>query len=316
MLRRSASPAADVSVSIDPRPLYPGDAVEAEVSVTPRASFVASMGYVRLFQTEVLRIDSARDAVPQIMTQGQKGRSRFGAPVQVDQVFMEETTLEGGVVRKFPIRLRLPFPASPTVKGKYARITWQLSASILAKSDWMPSAEGLLANLTMGRVGESSQELVVFAHPDAAHIGGERLPDRPTATRAFRNVSLDLALDSGLAVNGGAIDGNLSVAARTAVKARELRVELARWERSGNKQARVVESRQVLQRPTLHSAGEQTDWAFHLPVPDRLMPSVLGQHTFVGWQVRAIIDRTLRPNLSVSQMVQVYTSPRTDTSGA
>ena len=45
------------------------------------------------------------------------------------------------------------------------------------------------------------------------------------------------------------------------------------------------------------------------------MPSVLGQHTFVGWQVRAILDRALRPNLSVTQLVQVYTSPRTDGSG-
>ena len=309
MLRRSAPPTADISVSIGSRPLYPGDTVEAEVSVTPHASFLASVGYVRLSQTEVLRIDSARDAVPQMMMQGRRGRSRFGEPVQVDHVFIEDTMLEGGVLHKFPVQLRLPVPAPPTVKGKYAHITWQLSASILAKSDWIPSGKGLLANLTLGKVGEITQEVVVFAHADAANIGGERLPDQPTINRQFRNVGMDLSLDSGLAVNGGAIEGNLSVTTQTPVKARELRVELARWERSGNKQARVVESRQILQRPAVQGAGEQTDWAFHLPVPDRLMPSVLGQHTFVGWQVRAIIDRTLRPNLSVTQIVQVYTSP-------
>ena len=110
------------------------------------------------------------------------------------------------------------------------------------------------------------------------------------------------------------IEGDLSIEARKAIKARELRVELVRWERSGNKQARVVESSLVLQRPALQEALETTDWAFRLPVPDRLMPSVLGQHTFVGWQVRAVVDRALLPNLSVSQLVQVYTSPSIDES--
>lgn len=315
MLRRSASPAADISVSIGSRPLYPGDLVEAEIAVIPRASFMASVGFVRLTQTEVLRIDSARDAVPQMMRPGRRGRSRFGIPDHVDEIFLEDAQLEGGTLHKYPVQLRLPLPASPTVKGKYAQITWELAASILAKSDWMPNRDGLLGNLAMGRVGENSQEFVVFAHPDAAHIGGERLPEQPSVTRSFRNLSIDMSLESGTAPNGGLIEGGLTVESRTAVKARELRVELVRWERSGSKQARVVESRQVLQRPAIQNPGEHTDWAFRLPVPDRLMPSVLGQHTFVGWQVRAILDRALRPNLSVTQLVQVYTSPRTDGSG-
>ena len=313
MLRRTASPNADISVSVASRPLYPGDLVEAEIAVMPRATFHASVGYVRLARNEVLRIDSARDAVPQMMA-GRRIRSGFANPEHVDHVFLEDAELQQGVVHKYPVQLRLPVPAPPTVKAKYAQITWRLTASILAKSDWMHNRDGLLANLTLGRVGESSQEVVVFAHPNAAYIGGERLPDHPCTARSYRNVSLDLSLDSGLAPNGGVIEGDLSVESRSMVKARELRVELARWERSGNKQARVVESRHVLQRPAVQNAGERTDWAFRLPVPDRLMPSILGQNTFVGWQVRAVIDRPLLPNFTVTQLVQVYTSPRTDDS--
>ena len=310
MLRRSASPAADISVSVASRPLYPGDPVEAEIAVTPRDSFLATVGVVRLAQNEVLRIDSARDAVPQMMMGGRRGQSRFGMPDHVDHVFVEDTQLEGGVVHRFPVRMILPIPASPTVKGRYAQISWQLTASILAKSDWpLSSRDGLLGNLAMGKVGENVQELVVFAHPDAANIGGERLPDQPKAARSFRNCTMELSLDSGLVANGGLVTGSLALASHAPVKASELRVELARWERSGNKQARVVESRQVLQRPAVQGTGEQTDWAFRLPVPDRLMPSVLGRHTFVGWQVRAVLARRLMPNLSVTQLVQVYTSP-------
>ena len=125
MLRRSASPAADVSVSVASRPLYPGDVVDAEITVTPRTGFLASVGYVRLTQTEVLRIDSARDAVPQVMMSGRRGRSRFPTPDHIEYVFLEDAALEAGVVRTYPVQLRLPTPAPPTVKGKYARITWQ-----------------------------------------------------------------------------------------------------------------------------------------------------------------------------------------------
>ena len=309
MLRRTASPAADVAILVRPRPLYAGNVIDAEVTVNPHNSFVATAGVLRLSQTEVLRVDSARDAVPQMMLAGRRGRSRAGPLDPIDHVFVEDTPLEGGSVYKYTAQLRLPVPASPTVKGRYAQITWRLSASVLADSGRVVGGEGLLGHRARGRAGESSQELVVFTHPDPAYIGGERLPDKPSAARRFRNLSLDLSLDTGLAVNGGVFAGAFSVESRAALKARELRVELIRWERSGSKQARMVESRQVLQRPALLSAGERTDWAFRLPVPDRLMPSVLAQHTFVGWQVRAVVDRALRPNFTVAQLVQVYTSP-------
>ena len=309
MLRRAPSPSADVAISVHPRPLYAGDVIDAEVTITPHAPFIAAAGVLRLSQTEVLRIDSARDAVPTMMLAGRRGRLRGGPPDHIDHLFVEDAPMEAGVPHKYAVQLRLPTPAPPTVKGKYAQITWQLSASILAKADHAPGGYGLLGNLARGRAGESSQELVVFTRPNPAYVGGEELPDNPDITRNFRNVNLALSLDSALAVNGGELAGALAVESRAALKARELRVELVRWERSGNKQARVVESRQVLQRPALQSAGERTDWAFRLPVPDRLMPSVLAQHTFVGWQVRAVVDRALRPNFTVTQLVQVYTSP-------
>ena len=309
MLRRSAPPTAELTVSVGPKPLYPGDPIDAEIVVTPRTSFVAAAGLLRLSQTEELRIDSARDALPPANLSARRGRSRFGVPEHIEHVFCEDVAFESGVPRTFSARLILPVRASPTVKGKYARITWNLSASILTRTDWIPQG-GLLANLAAGRAGENSQEMVVFTHPDAAHIGGEPLPPQPANRRAFRNLSLDLSLGSSLAVNGGVVAGNLTVAAQSAVKGRELRVELVRWERSGNKQARVVESREVLQRPATQNAGEQIDWPFQLAVPDRLMPSVLGQHTFVGWQVRAVIARRFLPNFTVAQLVQVYTSPR------
>ena len=312
MLRRTAPPAADIAVAVDPCPLYPGDIVNAEVSVTPRTSFVAAVGLLRLSQTELLRVDSARDALPQMMLPRRRGAPRIGGPVCVDHVFAEDTPMETGATQLYPVQLPLPAPAMPTVKGKHARITWELSASILTRTDWLPAGDGLLANLTRGRAGHSAQELVVFARPDGTTFGGEPLPDEPRTARDYRRVSLDLSLASGQVANGGIVAGSLSVKPQASFGARELRVELMRWERSGNKQARVIASRQVLQRPALLTAGEETNWAFQLPVPDRLMPSVLAQHTFVGWQVKAVIARALRPDFSVSQLVQVYTSPRTD----
>ena len=312
MLRRNPSPAADIAIRVDPRPLYPGDTVAAEVTVTPRTSFVAAAGIARLAQTELLRVDSARDAIPQMMLPRRRGVPNSAGPTCIDHIFATDAPMEVGATHRYPVRLRLPQQAAPTVKGKHARITWELSATLLARSGWLPSGDGLLSRLTQGRAGVSAQELVVFAHPDAAVFGGERLPEQPGAARNYRRASLRLTLLSGKIANGGWVEGAVSVKAHTSLGARELRVELMRWERSGNKQARVVVSRQALQRPVALAAGAEHDWPFRLPVPDRLMPSVLARHTFVGWQVKAVIARALRPDYTVAQLVQIYTSPRRD----
>lgn len=314
ILRRARAPAADIAVRVDPRPLYPGDTVDAEVTVTPRTSFVVAAGIVRLAQTELLRVDSARDALPPMMLprRGNGAPQLGGDPAGIDYVFTADTPMETGATYRYPVRLRLPAQAAPTVKGKHARITWELSASLLARSPWLPAGDGLLAGLTRARAGASTQELVVFAHPDRAAFGGERLPEKPVAAGSCRHASLRLALLAGAIPNGGLVEGALSVNAHRSFGARELRVELLRWERSGSKQARVVASRRILQRPATFAAGAENHWEFQLPVPDPLMPSVLARHTFVGWQVRAVIARALRPDFTVSQLVQIYTAPRRD----
>ena len=308
MLRQSASPTADISVAIDSRPLYAGDTLDVEVLVTPHVSFQAALGVLRLSRVEVVRVDSARDAVPQMMMPGRRGGSA-GGPAHIDEVFAVDVAMEGGVLQRYPVRLRLPDGAPPTVKGKYARISWELSAAILTRADWLPTRDGWLGNLARGRAAHCQQELVVFSRSDVDPLDGLPLLDEIPASRSFRNVTLGLALDTAQAANGGTVTGSLSVKARAALKARELRVELTRWERSGSKQARVIEHSEVLQRPAVLAAGEETDWDFRLTVPDPLMPSVLANHTFVGWQVRAVIDRKLLPNQSVSQLLHVYTSP-------
>ncbi len=283
--------------------------VDAEVTVTPHAPLVAALGVARLSQTEVLNIDSARDAVPQMMSSRRRGNPRIGEPTFIDHVFAEDVRMDTGVTQRYPVQFRIPLQAAPTVKGKFARITWEISAWVVSQSDRISSTNSVLANLARGRAGHSAQELVVFAHRDGTIFGGDRLPEQPEAARDYRHVSMELALASGRVSNGSVVGGSLQLRAHRSFTAKELRVELMRWERSGNKQTRVVEAREVLQRPAGLTAGEETEWAFRLLVPDRLMPTVLGQHTFVGWQVKAVISRAFRPDLSVTQPVQIYTSP-------
>ena len=308
MFRRSDSTAADVWVEIANRPLYPGDAVEMEVTVTPHRPMLVTEGVVRLTQTELLRVESARDAIPQPMFAGRRSSPAARLPRRFHHVFAENVTMEAGLMYRYPVRIRMPLAAPPTVKGKHARITWEVAASVETRAEWAPN-EGLLSNLAQVRAGHNSQEVVVFARPTAAALGGQALPERPQAIREHRNVHLQLDLDTGLVPNGSTIEGHLRVQPIASFNARELRVELSRWERSGNKQARVIEDVQVLQRPLGLVGGEPCEWAFTLRVPERLMPSVLARHTFVGWQVRAVVDRRLMPNLNVAQLIQVYTSP-------
>ena len=118
MFRRYDSSVADLTVEVASQPLYPGDLIDAEVVVRPRRSFVATFGLARLSQTELLRIDSAREAMPS----GPLGRRRRGGgqqgPFSADFGFVKDAEMEAGVTYRYPVQLRLPLQAPPTVKGK------------------------------------------------------------------------------------------------------------------------------------------------------------------------------------------------------
>lgn len=312
MLRTNSPPAVDLTVDVAGRPLYAGDCVVAEVIVIPRYALTVDEGRIRLSQTELLRIDSARDALPPLHHSRRRAADPTPSPARVDNILVQNAMLDAGVAYRYPAQLPVPADAAPTVKGKHARIIWELEAQISVRADDADSARtGRLRwpSLSRGSDAVCRQEVVVFARPDAAAVGGTALPERPCVSRTQRSASIKLRLDASRVVNGGTLDGIVSVQARTALRARAVRVELVRWERSGTRQARVVADTQVLQRPVAMAAGETADWPFRLRAPAPLLPSVLARHTFVGWQVRAVIVRRLLPNVDVVQMVQVYTAP-------
>ncbi len=313
MLRRFPSPpAAHLSLAVASRPIYAGDCVAAEIIIVPQYPITIAEGRLQLSQTELLRIDSARDALSPLHHSRRRSANPTLPPDSIECIFVSNAPLEAGVEYRYPAQLPVPAAAAPTIKGKHARIIWELEAQISVRAD--DAAGGgrrrrLWPNLSHAPDAAAKQELVVFARPDAAALGGETLPERPYASRTHRAARLDLQLDTGLAANGGTIDGAVSIRPQTALRARELRVELVRWERSGTRQARVVADTQVLQRPVILPAGETADWPFRLRVPAPLLPSALARHTFVGWQVRAVIARRMLPNLDVVQLIQVYTAP-------
>ena len=313
MLRRFPSPpAAHLSVAVASRPIYAGDCVAAEIIIVPQYPITIAEGRLQLSQTELLRIDSARDALPPLHHSRRRSANPTLPPDSIECIFVSNAPLEAGVEYRYPAQLPVPAAAAPTVKGKHARIIWELEAQISVRAD--DAAGGgrgrrRWISLSRGPDAVCRQEVVVFARPDAAAVGGAVLPERPCVCRSHRSASIKLRMDASRVVNGGTLDGAVSVQARTALRARAVRVELVRWERSGTRQARVVADTQVLQRPVILPAGETADWPFRLRVPAPLLPSVLARHTFVGWQVRAVIVRRLLPNLDVVQLIQVYTAP-------
>lgn len=313
MLRTNPAPAVDLTVAVANRPIYAGDCVTAEVTIIPRYALTVTEGRIRLAQTELLRIDSARDALPPLHHSRRRATdpTPTPSPDSVDRILVRNAMLDAGVAYRYQAQLAVPADAAPTVKGKHARIIWELEAQISVRADDAAAGQSRRRwlNLSRGPDAVCRQEVVVFARPDAAAVGGAALPERPCVCRSHRSASLKLRLDASRVVNGGTLDGAVSVQARTALRARAVRVELVRWERSGTRQARVVADTQVLQRPAILSAGETADWPFRLRAPAPLLPSVLARHTFVGWQVRAVIARRLLPNIDVVQMVQVYTAP-------
>ena len=311
MPRTAPAPAVDLTVAVASRPVYAGDCVVAEVVVVPRYALTVAEGRLRLSHTELLRIDSARDALPPLHHSRRRSADPITPPASVDAILVRNAALDAGVAYRYPAQLSVPGDAAPTVKGKHARIIWELEAQISIRSDDDDAGLGSWRwpGRSRGPDAVCRQEVVVFARPDAAAVGGATLPERPCVARTQRSASIKLQLDASRVVNGGTLDGAVSVQARTAWRAREVRVELVRWERSGTRQARVVADTQVLQRPAILDAGESAEWPFRLRAPATLLPSAIGRHTFVGWQVRAVVARRLLPDWDVVQMVQMYTAP-------
>lgn len=308
-------PKADLQMAMLEGPAYPGSVLKAQVSLLPQDSFHVSQGQVELVRREILSYEELRLAGPVTASPlGRRGGTplrRLGPQVVQRGSFLSDTEVSGGVLYQREVALTIPQDAAPTAKGKIAEISWELRATVAAERPAaLQAGPANLLGLKDAVVGSQSLEVVVFAPaPDQSSVSPEPWSRLNTAEVTFNQCILSLFLSNLQAKNGESLKGRLRAEMRQPLRPREVRVELVRWERSGTKQKETTDARVVLSAGSPLETDTTPEWLFDLPVPERLLPSLSTGNSFVGWHVRAVLDRRMQSDFCVGQPIQIYTGP-------
>lgn len=214
--------------------------------------------------------------------------------VAADERIMGEGTIRSGSYSEHKLTFEVPPTAPPSASGQITEVEWKIRVTLGVRGapdviEGRPvtvlSPSWLYANWA-----ESAPEL------DSAGVCemGFRLPGR-----SFRV--------------GGRIDGALVVSPRQDFEARTVRVELVRREivprEAGNTAETVQASQVVVERPRFQT-GSSREYAFAMEVPEAAGPCLKTEQTYVGWWLRAVVDRGMAIDYELKQLLNVYNGPK------
>lgn len=211
---------------------------------------------------------------------------RSSTNVSLDYRDSDRTTLRG--IAGF----RLPAGAPPSIRGDTARVEWELWAG--------PGGTPSPQFTQVGRI-------TVLPGPDGNPALHPASPDSRQA--AFEQSIVALSLPEAPVGTGQFLDGALRAKAPIDVHVTKVKAVLECWERAGAKQSSAIWASVDLQGGrSLLRAGQEYQWSFRLPVPDRVLPSASLDETSVVWRVKGILSRALRPQLESVTPVLVRTT--------
>lgn len=278
MFGRAETPEISIEIADGRRTFAPGDTVKATITFGAAKGFKARSvraGLVLLRKSQ--EVDTERDS------DGDRRRTHTW-------VTHEQWVLTGnldvdttGGPQAFEREWLVPAGAAPSYGGEITNNRWVVKVTIdrkLAKDVNAEEAITVTAPLPAG--GEVSTPLVQnTAHSDA---------------------TLRLELPRGAYAEGETIAGKLAIEPSNDLKARALRVELARCERvtsndGTNEKTIVVQTAELAGENHVQQAAEYP-FAFELARSGQ--PSHTAGRATVTWAVRAVIDRPMRGDITAA----------------
>lgn len=276
----------DLSIDLDrpTGPFYPGDTVNATITIHSEGKVKVRQAYAGLALWEKYKY-KAEDAEGDSMT------STATSEVFVIKVaLMGETEIPAGFNETYRLELPIPPDAVPPYNGEITQNRW-LAKVILdrrMKRDFNAEAE---IPLVVPPPGQSVQPGLygTSSHPGEA--------------------DMQIALPKLEWVEGERIEGRLLVSAQGKLKAREMRVELVRREHvpreEGSTKDITVDKAQLGGKTEL-SPGQLAEVPFRLTIPQQGCPTRQTAHSTVTWTLRGVLSRRLAKDLTVSQAILVY----------
>jgi hypothetical protein len=108
---------------------------------------------------------------------------------------------------------------------------------------------------------------------------------------------------------GGYLEGELRARMNITDQAKDIRMELRSTERSGDREDESVRERISLEKDVQLTSERPYVWAFSLPVPERILPTVQNGRTSVSWRLKAVVDTdTANAAYHLEREVQIFTS--------
>jgi hypothetical protein len=134
--------------------------------------------------------------------------------------------------------------------------------------------------------------------------GKGRSPTR-TVTASSGDGELILAIDSEYGTAGRTLHGSLEAAMKKDTSFTGVRAELEVKESAGVKSSKTAADLVMLEEKSSLAAGNHRQWSFDLKFPDSAPPSFAVSNSRVEWNVKGIIDKSMRTDFSVSCPIQV-----------
>ena len=266
----------------------PGEAVHATVQLTGKKDF----------EIDDARADLLYTNRHSYLTPDVRGGSLLIDAADLEVVGTERLpaggTLQKGKTAEYRVSLDLPTDVPPTGEGEITGVAWALGVVLSVPGGPDVRAEAPITVLsTRGTYAERS--------------GREQDPDSSRSAEVrLRPAGRDLR-------PGERAEGRLAITPREVFEAREVRVELVRREivrRDDGNHHEAVEARETVAGRTRFHPRTSQGYPFGLVVPqDTRCPSSKTARTYVGWFLRAEIDRGPRPDLAVELELNVYGKP-------
>lgn len=278
-------PKADLAVDIDGDTFLPGDAVRVRLKLSSKKGLNVRTGTVTL---ECVEKHWKREYDP--ASKSTQLREKSQKLFEIASEIMRDASVRSGIPATEDITLSVPADAHRTVIGKTVNIAWKIKVALD-----VPGARDI----------KQEQELIVVPEHRDSRNGYREEESLTIAEDSFDEGRLSLQTESSDYWLGETAQGRLRLDAQEDSEFPEVRVELIRDEKSGDKSSDDVVDVVVLETGANIRKGLSREWRFNLAIPSEPQPSTSHSNSLLTWKLRGILARSRKRDYAVEAEIIV-----------
>jgi hypothetical protein len=273
--RSRISERVEIEVAAEKDTYLPGDVVNVSVRVTGkedldiqegRVALVCANRYIYRYTTT----DSDGDHVSRTSEVTEEAEAG-------NELILEEGTIRSGSYAGRDLVFKIPLTAAPSARCEITNVEWNVRITLLIRG-----APDVIEEMPL-TVLSTSESYATWAET------APELDSHGVCEMEFRLPGQSFRV-------GERIEESLLLTPRQDFEARSLRVELVSREivpRASGNSSETVEASEVVDESPQLQMGLSREYTFAMEVPEAAGPSLKTEQTYVGWWLRAVVDRGL-----------------------